>query len=64
MTSLAVPAAAAGSLRHRLVDDMTLRRVSRETQRNYLRDVGRSATFLRRSLDTATVDDLRRFQIA
>ena len=64
MTILAVPAAAVGSLRQRLVDDMTLRRFSRETQRNYIRDVGRLATFLRRSPDTATVDDLRRFQIA
>ncbi|MCJ2125216.1 tyrosine-type recombinase/integrase [Methylobacterium sp. J-077] len=64
MTILAVPAAAGGSLRQRLIDDMTLRRFSRETQRNYIRDVGRLATFLRRSPDTATVDDLRRFQIA
>ena len=64
MTILAVPAAAVGSLRQRLIDDMTLRRFSRETQRNYIRDVGRLATFLRRSPDTATVDDLRRFQIA
>ena len=64
MTILAVPAAAIGSLRQRLTDDMTLRRFSRETQRNYIRDVGRLATFLRRSPDTATVDDRRRFQIA
>jgi integrase/recombinase XerD len=64
MTVLAVPAAAGGSLRQRLIDDMTLRRFSRATQRNYLRDVGRLATFLRRSPDTATDDDLRRFQIA
>jgi integrase/recombinase XerD len=56
MTILAVPAAAVGSLRQRLTDDMTLRRFSRETQRNDIRDVGRLATFLRRSPDTATVD--------
>ncbi|PJI56069.1 integrase [Methylobacterium radiotolerans] len=43
---------------------MTLRRFSRATQRNYIRDVGRLAAFLRRSPDTATGDDLRRFQIA
>ena len=42
---------------------MNLRRFSRETQHNYLRDVGRFATFLGRSPDTATVDDVRRFQI-
>lgn len=50
-------------LRQRLIDDMNLRRFSSETQRNYLRDLGRLATFLGRSPDTATADDLRRFQI-
>lgn len=50
-------------LRQRLIDDMNMRRFSRETQRNYLRDIGRLATFLGRSPDTATSDDLRRFQI-
>ena len=39
-------AALASSLRQRLIDDMTMRRFSRETQRNYIRDVGRFATFL------------------
>src|SRR3954469_1477267 len=50
-------------LRRRLIDDMNMRRFSRETQRNYIRDVGRFATFLGRSPDRATADDLRRFQI-
>jgi site-specific recombinase XerD len=50
-------------LRQRLIDDMNMRRFSRETQRNYIRDVGRLATFLGRSPDTATADDLRRFQV-
>jgi hypothetical protein len=50
-------------LRQRLIDDMNMRRFSRETQRNYLRDIGRLATFLGRSPDTATADDLRRIQI-
>ena len=50
-------------LRQRLIDDMNMRRFSRETQRNYLRDIGRLAAFLGRSPDTATADDLRRFQI-
>jgi integrase/recombinase XerD len=50
-------------LRQRLIDDMTMRRFSRETQRNYIRDVGRLATFLGRPPDTATADDLRRFQV-
>ena len=39
-------------LRQRLIDDMTLRRFSPETQRNYLRDVGRFATSLGRGTDT------------
>lgn len=42
---------------------MNMRRFSSETQRNYLRDIGRLATFLGRSPDTATADDLRRSQI-
>ena len=50
-------------LRQRLIDDMKLRRFGQETQRNYLRDVGRFATFLGRPPDTATADDLRRFQV-
>jgi integrase/recombinase XerD len=57
------PAAAISPRRQRLIDDMNVRRFSRETQRNYIRDVGRFATFLRRSPDTATADDVRRFQI-
>ncbi len=50
-------------LRQRLIDDMNMRRVSRETQRNYIRDVGRFATFMRCSPGTATAEDLRRFQV-
>jgi integrase/recombinase XerD len=42
---------------------MNMRRFSPETQRNYLRDVGRFAAFLGRRPDTATAEDLRRFQI-
>ena len=50
-------------LRQRLIEDMNMRRFSRATQRNYIRDVGRFATFLRRPPDTATADDVRRFQV-
>ena len=57
------PATVISPLRQRLIDDMNVRRFSRETQRNYIRDVGRFATFLGRSPDTATADDIRRFQI-
>jgi hypothetical protein len=38
--------AAISPLRQRLIDDMNIRRFSRETQHNYIRDVGRFATFL------------------
>jgi integrase/recombinase XerD len=55
--------AAISPLRQRMIDDMNVRRFSRETQRNYVRDVGRSATFLGRWPDTATPDDVRQFQI-
>jgi integrase/recombinase XerD len=58
--SLAAPVS---PLRQRLIDDMHVRRFSRETQRNYIRDVGRFATFLGRPPDTATAEDLRRFQV-
>jgi integrase/recombinase XerD len=50
-------------LLQRLIQDMTLRRFGQETQRNYLRDVARFASFFGRGTDTATADDLRRFQI-
>src|SRR3546814_18368835 len=50
-------------LRQRLIDDMTMRRFSKETQRNYLRDVGRFATWLGRSPHTPSAEDIRQFQI-
>lgn len=40
-----------------------MRRSSRETQSNHIRDIGRFATFPGRSPDTASADDLRRFQV-
>ena len=50
-------------LRQRLIEDMNLRHFSMETQRNYTRDIGRFATYLGRPPDTATAEDLHRFQI-
>ncbi len=58
-----LPVTPISPLRQRLIEDMNMRRFSRATQRNYIRDVGRFATFLRRPPDTATADDVRRFQI-
>lgn len=51
------------SLRERFVEDMNLHRLSRATQRNYLRDVTRFAGWLGRPPDQATDEDLRRYQI-
>jgi integrase/recombinase XerD len=58
-----LPVTLISPLRQRLIEDMNMRRFSRATQRNYIRDVGRFATFLRRPPDTATADDVRRFQV-
>ena len=58
-----VPVEPISPLRQRLIEDMTMRRFSPETQRNYLRDVARFATWLGRSPHTAMAEDIRRFQI-
>src|SRR3546814_16735182 len=50
-------------LRQRLMDDMTLRGLSTETQRNYLRDVGRLANWLRRSPTPASTEDIRQLKV-
>ena len=50
-------------LRQRLIDDMTARRFSEATQKDYVRNVRNFTAFLGRSPDTATSDDLRRFQL-
>jgi hypothetical protein len=63
MTTSIIPAGSVSPLRQRLITDMTMRRFSAETQRNYLHDVRRLASFLGRSPDTASVEDLRRLQI-
>ena len=58
-----VPSAPISPLRQRMIEDMNMRRFSPDTQRDYIRDVGRFATFLGRSTDTATAEDIRRFQV-
>lgn len=64
MNTQSIPATSISFLRQRLIENMTMRRFSAETQRNYMRDIGRLASFLGRPPDTATVDDLHRFQMA
>ena len=61
--NILAPVVAVSPLRQRLIDEMDIRRFGRETQRNYIRDVGRFATFLGRSPDTATAEEVRRFQV-
>ena len=50
-------------LRQRMIDDMTARRFSEKVQKDYVRHVRTFAAFLGRSPDTATSEDLRRFQL-
>jgi integrase/recombinase XerD len=50
-------------LRQRMMDNMRMRRLAPTTQANYLRVVREFTVFLGRSPDTATVEDLRRYQL-
>lgn len=50
-------------LRQRMLEDMAMRGLRTETQRDYIRVVKSFATFLGRSPDTATAEDIRRFQV-
>jgi len=50
-------------LRQRMLEDMHLRKLEPKTQTSYVRAVRKLAAFLERSPDTATAEDLRRFQL-
>lgn len=50
-------------LRRRMIEDMTVRNFAPKTQHDYIRAVTKLARFLGRSPDTATAEDLRRFQL-
>ncbi len=50
-------------LRQRMLEDMSVRRFTPDTQREYIRAVKRLAAFLDRSPDTATAEELRAFQL-
>ena len=56
------PSAGSG-LRQRFIEDMTTRRFTAKTCHGYIRIVAGFAAFLGRSPDTATAEDLRRFQV-
>jgi integrase/recombinase XerD len=50
-------------LRHRMVEDMNARKLCAGTQRGHIRSCKRFAAFLKQSPDTATAEDIRRFQL-
>src|SRR6266446_6834808 len=53
----------ASALRARLIEDMNVRGFSEKTRHDYIRNVRAFAAFIGRSPDTATAEDLRRFQL-
>jgi integrase/recombinase XerD len=54
---------AVSPLRQRMIDDMRMRKLSPKTQTHYLRSVRQFAAYLGRSPDTASVEELRRYQL-
>ena len=50
-------------LRQRMIEDMSARQLSPPTQKSHIRACKRFAAFLKRSPETATADDIRRFQL-
>jgi integrase/recombinase XerD len=54
---------AVSPLRQRMLDDMRMRKFGDKTQSDYQRAVRNFAKYLGRSPDTATVEDLRRYQL-
>ena len=50
-------------LRQRMIEDMSARQLHPLTQKGHIRVCKRFASFLKRSPETATADDIRRFQL-
>jgi len=50
-------------LRQRMIEDMRARKLGPHSQRSHIHSCRRFAAFLKRSPDTATPDDVRRFQL-
>ena len=53
----------ASRLRQRMIEDMRMRKLETKTQEGYIRAVRKLTVYLQRSPDTATVEDLRNFQL-
>ena len=51
------------ALRQRMLEDMAMRGLRSDTQRDYVRFVRSFAAFLGRSPDAAQAEDIRRFQV-
>src|ERR1700739_2448016 len=54
---------ATAPLRERMIEDMNARKLCAGTQRGHIRSCKQFAAFLTRSPDTATAEDIRRFQL-
>lgn len=50
-------------LRRRLIEDMTIRKFTPKTQRDYVQRIRKFAAFLGRSPDAASFEDVRRYQL-
>src|SRR5215207_10795354 len=50
-------------LRRRMIEDMSMRRLAPKTQKDYIQIIKNLAVFLGRSPDTASFEDIRRFQL-
>jgi Phage integrase, N-terminal SAM-like domain len=50
-------------LRRRMIEDMTIRKLAPKTQQGYVRTIKDFAAFVGRSPDTASFEDVRRFQL-
>ena len=60
---MSLPTQTISPLRQRMLEDMTLRKLSDKTQSAYIRAVRGFAGYLRRRPDTASAEDLRRYQL-
>ena len=50
-------------LRRRMIEDMSMRRLAPKTQKDYIQVIKNLAAFIGRSPDTASFEDIRRFQL-
>ena len=50
-------------LRQHMIEDMAARKLNPHTQRSHIQSCKRFAAWLKRSPDTATPDEIRRFQL-